>query len=141
MKRRTFAEELQGTGRGHLVQGPFRCRCQREMTAHELFDATPYDDIDGDWRCWVCISDKDREEQAAREAALPWPTEEQLNDVRAKRDLFLLKTDWTELPSNQMRFTDTEREAWASYRQTVRDVVTQAKAGHKVDFPPLPTQE
>ena len=45
--------------------------------------------------------------------------------VRAKRDVLLLYSDWTELPSAAQRLTPTLLSAYAEYRQALRDITTQ----------------
>ena len=41
--------------------------------------------------------------------------------VRAKRDQLLKDSDWTQLPD-----TPADKEAWATYRQALRDLPTTA---------------
>ena len=41
--------------------------------------------------------------------------------VRAKRDQLLKDSDWTQLPD-----TPADKEAWATYRQALRDLPTSA---------------
>lgn len=136
--RQTYADHLKNIGREDLLDGRlFACVCRRKMDPASLFDVRDEDDVDGEFCCAICTSAKDREAAAAAEAALPWPTEEQLNDLRAARDVALLRSDWTQLPDNQARLSEAERQAWIDYRQQWRDLVTAAKEGRRVD-PPVP---
>lgn len=49
------------------------------------------------------------------DSALAWA------DVRRRRDGFLSHSDWTQLPDVPL----TTKEAWATYRQELRDITTQ----------------
>ena len=50
------------------------------------------------------------------------PDKEQLTrKIRKTRNKLLLATDWVELPSNQARFTESEKVELALYRQALRD--------------------
>jgi hypothetical protein len=138
MSRKTYAEHLTEIGREELLPGPFRCACNRHVMAADLFDVTVYDDLDGDFRCTVCVSQKDREELLVLEAQIEWPTEENMNDLRAVRDQLLLRSDWSQLPDNQTRLTDAEKASWSAYRASVRQVVPDAKLGVRTPFPPQP---
>lgn len=44
-----------------------------------------------------------------------WPT------IRARRDVLIAKTDWTQLPDVPL----ATKAAWAEYRQALRDITTQ----------------
>lgn len=45
--------------------------------------------------------------------------------VIAKRNQLLFESDWVDLPSSQGRLNDSQKTAWASYRQALRDLTTQ----------------
>lgn len=42
--------------------------------------------------------------------------------ARKRQHLELTLSDWTELPSNQARKSQEWRDAWAQYRQALRDI-------------------
>lgn len=42
--------------------------------------------------------------------------------VIQRRHSLLANSDWTELPSNQARKSQAWRDAWAAYRQALRDI-------------------
>lgn len=42
--------------------------------------------------------------------------------ILKKRNTLLANSDWTELPSNQARKSEEWRQAWAAYRQALRDI-------------------
>ena len=50
-------------------------------------------------------------------------TEQQWTEVRAERNRRLLDCDWTQLPDAPL--SDTDKQAWADYRQELRDITTQ----------------
>ena len=41
-------------------------------------------------------------------------------DVRVQRDCLLIDSDWTQFPDSPL--SDTQKSAWATYRQTLRDI-------------------
>ena len=56
-----------------------------------------------------------------------------MQEVRWKRDILLLESDWTQLPD-----APVDREAWATYRQALRDFPETWTAGPEADFPDTP---
>ena len=65
----------------------------------------------------------------------PPPTEEELAaSIRAERDALLVQTDWTQLPD----VPEPTREAWADYRQALRDIPQQEGFPHTVNWPEKP---
>ena len=64
------------------------------------------------------------EEIAAEAAAVAAELEARalraLSDMRAVRDRLLTECDWTQLPDAAL--TAEQREAWAAYRQALRDL-------------------
>lgn len=46
--------------------------------------------------------------------------EKSINEIRAERDQLLAASDWTQLPDAPL--TQAEKQAWAAYRQTLRDL-------------------
>jgi hypothetical protein len=49
------------------------------------------------------------------------------------RDRLLVESDWSQLPD-----APVDREAWATYRQTLRDFPATWTAGPEADFPDTP---
>jgi hypothetical protein len=43
----------------------------------------------------------------------------------AKRNQLLLESDWSDLPVRQLSMSDEQKAAWATYRQTLRDLTDQ----------------
>ena len=56
-------------------------------------------------------------------------------DVRSKRDSYLERCDWTTLPD--VPLSDTQRAAWAAYRQALRDITEQVDP-LRIKWPDLP---
>lgn len=54
--------------------------------------------------------------------------------VRAKRDGLLINSDWTQVDDSPV-----DKSAWATYRQSLRDVPTQAGFPNSVTWPSEPT--
>jgi len=70
--------------------------------------------IDGVWTQNYIVSDLSADESAAKVGA-------QWNVIRAERNKLLVESDWTQLPD-----APVNAAAWATYRQALRDVTTQA---------------
>lgn len=58
------------------------------------------------------------------------------NCMRTLRDGLLTSSDWTQLPDNDL--TDAQRQAWATYRQQLRDFPATWTPGPTADFPDPP---
>jgi hypothetical protein len=63
-------------------------------------------------------------------------TQEQESDVLAKRNSLLQQSDWTQIPNNPL--TPEQQEAWAIYRQELRDVTSQSGYPFNVIWPTPP---
>ena len=61
------------------------------------------------------------------------PAEWWAERMRNHRDRLLKESDWTQLPD-----ATCDREAWATYRQTLRDFPASWTAGPEADFPDTP---
>ena len=70
--------------------------------------------IDGVWTQTYIVSDLDAEASAAKVSA-QWAV------VRAERNKLLADCDWTQLPD-----ASADATAWAEYRQSLRDITSQA---------------
>jgi hypothetical protein len=66
-------------------------------------------------------------------APTPAQTEEQ---IRQQRNVLLARSDWTQLPDAQL--TTEQKAEWATYRQALRDVTTQAGFPGTIDWPVAP---
>jgi hypothetical protein len=70
--------------------------------------------IDGVWTQNYTVSDLSADESAAK-------VEAQWNVIRAERNRLLVASDWTQLPD-----APVDAAAWATYRQALRDITTEA---------------
>jgi hypothetical protein len=61
------------------------------------------------------------------------PDEHLLERMRNHRDRLLKESDWT-----QVADAPVDREAWATYRQTLRDFPATWTPGSEADFPDTP---
>jgi hypothetical protein len=78
------------------------------------------------------------EEEAAflaeRDALNSSKTDRQQLRVRTRRDELLARCDWTQLPDSPV-----DHQAWANYRQALRDVPSQSGFPYSVVWPEAPT--
>lgn len=58
--------------------------------------------------------------------------------ANAKRTQLLVESDFSDLPATQARFTDAEKTAWATYRQSLRDITKQQGYPWDVQWPTKP---
>lgn len=78
--------------------------------------------------------------EAALVPSVPEPTEEQQEmQVRAARNSLLTLCDWTQLDDAPL--TAEQKQAWAEYRQALRDVPEQAGFPDAVIWPSTPETE
>ena len=61
------------------------------------------------------------------------PAEYFLERMRLHRDRLLKESDWTQLPD-----APVDQQAWATYRQALRDFPATWTAGPEADFPDTP---
>jgi hypothetical protein len=82
--------------------------------------------VDGEWlQAWE-VTDFSSEEIAER-------TEAKAAEVRADRNQRLAACDWTQLPDSP-----ADHEAWAVYRQALRDLTSQAGFPWNINWPEEP---
>lgn len=55
-----------------------------------------------------------------------------------KRTKLLVESDFSDLPVTQARFTDVEKNAWATYRQALRDITKQQAYPWDIQWPSKP---
>jgi hypothetical protein len=71
-------------------------------------------------------------------STLPVEQEELEIQVIAQRNTLLQNSDWTDTNSGQARLSDDQKTAWANYRQTLRDLPTQAEFPWDPTWPTAP---
>jgi len=59
--------------------------------------------------------------------------EQEAEEARTQRDALLLQSEWTQLPD-----APVDQQAWAEYRQALRDVPEQANFPTDIDWPVKP---
>jgi len=58
------------------------------------------------------------------------------DQIKVKRDELLYASDWTQIPNNPL--TTQAQEAWATYRQALRNITLQSGYPFNVTFPTAP---
>jgi hypothetical protein len=66
----------------------------------------------------------------------PIPEEWLLGRVRLHRNRLLVQSDWAMMPD-----APTDKEAWAAYRQALRDFPATWTPSETVDFPEVPNAD
>ena len=65
------------------------------------------------------------------------PTDDDYTMVmRYQRDRLLADSDWTQIPDSSL--SDSDRQAWATYRQQLRDFPASWTPGPTANFPEPP---
>jgi hypothetical protein len=59
-----------------------------------------------------------------------------IKDVLPKRNSLLYTSDWTQIPNNPL--TNVQQQAWATYRQELRDIPSQSGYPFNVIWPTPP---
>ena len=77
------------------------------------------------YQTWSVVDMTTEEQQEA--------TTKQETIIRGQRNFVLLKCDWTQLPDSTV-----DKGVWATYRQALRDVPTQAGFPWEVTWPTTP---
>jgi hypothetical protein len=72
----------------------------------------------------------------ASEAEIQRRIEQQSERVRTERGNLLFACDWTQVDDSPL--TNLQKAAWATYRQALRDISTQAGFPWTVDWPVAP---
>lgn len=126
----------------------YQCRCFRISTASGFFRVDDRPDLfeRAVWVCQTCASDLQRREEAEYNRALQEYEnnqgrldEDQLNTLRAARDLALSKSDYTQLLDNRTAMGEETSLAWDNYRAAVRAwFVTARDSGVVAPFPDVP---
>ena len=92
-----------------------------------LVEGTPVFSTEGQrWTQTFAVRDMSAEEVASRNDA-------QAVQVRAERNSKLAASDWTQLADST-----ADKAAWATYRQALRDITTQAGFPWTIDWPAQP---
>jgi hypothetical protein len=65
-----------------------------------------------------------------------FPSDDPVENMRYQRGRFLAASDWTQMPDSPL--TAEQKQAWADYRQTLRDFPATWTPGPTADFPDPP---
>lgn len=62
--------------------------------------------------------------------------EQDLQWIREERTKRLIESDWTQLPNSPL--SEASKQAWADYRQALRDITQTYQLGQPFSFPAKP---
>ena len=99
------AEILNDAGADVVLEGP-----QAQPTRYQTAFRDGVEQIDGQWFTKYSVADVSDEAKAAKDA-------EQAKSVREQRNTKLANCDWTQLADST-----ADKQAWATYRQALRDI-------------------
>ena len=117
----TTPEILDSLGADVVLEGP-----QAQPTRYQVAFADGVEQIDGAWYTKYSVADMDDETKATKDA-------EQAKSVRDQRNTKLAESDWT-----QVADAPVDKQAWATYRQALRDITTQTGFPWEVTWPDAP---
>jgi hypothetical protein len=117
----TTPEVLEALGADVVFEGP-----QAQPTRYQVAFADGVEQIEGKWYTKYSVADMDAEAIAAKDA-------EQATSVRQQRTDKLKDSDWT-----QVADSTADKAAWATYRQALRDITSQAGFPWTIDWPTNP---
>ena len=104
-----------------VFEGP-----QASPTRYQTAFANGVEQIDGKWYTKYSVADMDAEGIAAVDA-------QHAASVRTERDKKLKDTDWT-----QVADAPVDKTAWATYRQSLRDITAQTGFPWEITWPTQP---
>jgi len=108
----------------HLLDGPLATAQTYDNYLEGHFDPDEYVVIDG-----VATAKSDAEIEAKRKA-------DALVEMKVRRNNILITTDWTQLSDNPL--TTEQRQAWATYRQALRDLPANTTDPRNPTWPTKP---
>lgn len=122
----SFPEQLTGELIGDMgfdvvLEGP-----QAQPTRYQTAFRDGVEEVNGKWFTKYSVADMDDETKAAKDA-------EQAKSMRVTRNAKLAESDWTQLADSP-----ENKAAWATYRQALRDIPTQAGFPWEVQWPTQP---
>lgn len=97
-----------------------------DPSTHKVVQAAAPVLVDGTWQIVKTVAEKSQEEVGVEQ-------EQAAFDAREERNNLLRESDWTQVPD-----APVDREAWALYRQALRDITTQEGFPSNVVFPTKP---
>jgi len=118
---RTTDEVLEALGADVVFEGP-----QAQPTRYQIAYRDGVQQMDGKWYTKYSVADMDAEAIVAKDA-------EQAKAVRDTRNQKLKDSDWT-----QVADAPVDKAAWATYRQALRDITSQAGFPWDIQWPTQP---
>jgi hypothetical protein len=104
-----------------VFEGP-----QAQPTRYQVGFADGVVEIDGKWYTKYSVADMDQEAKTAKDT-------EQAEKNRSQRTQMLKDSDWT-----QVADAPVDQAAWATYRQALRDITSQAGFPWSITWPEAP---
>ncbi len=104
-----------------VFEGP-----QAQPTRYQVAFRDGVEQIDGKWYTKYSVADMEQEAKDALDAS-------QAASQRAYRNTLLSDCDWTQLPD-----APVNTQAWANYRQALRDVTSQTGFPWDIQWPEKP---
>ena len=95
-------------------------------TRYQIAFRDGVEQIEGKWYTKYSVSDLDDEGKALKDA-------EQAKNIRQNRDKMLEESDWTQLSD-----APVDKQAWADYRQALRDLPSQIGFPWEITYPEKP---
>lgn len=117
----TTTEILDNLGADVVFEGP-----QASPTRYQFSFADGVEQTGGKWYTKWSVADMSAEAIAAKDA-------EQAASMRKQRDEKLAECDWTQVDD-----APVDKAAWATYRQTLRDVTAQSGFPWTITWPSKP---
>lgn len=114
-------EVMEAIGVDPVLEGP-----QAQPTRYQVAFRDGVEQIDGQWYTKYSVTDMDDEAKAATDAA-------QAQSIRDQRKTKLADSDWTQVADSPV-----DKEAWAAYRQALRDITVQAGFPWDINWPVAP---
>ena len=114
-------EWLNAHGADVVLEGP-----QAQPTRYQVGYRDGVQQIEGQWFTKYSVADMDAEAIAATDA-------NQAKNVRVQRTSLLKDSDWTQIADST-----ANKQAWATYRQALRDISAQSGFPWEVTWPDQP---
>ena len=114
-------EILHENGADPVLEGP-----QANPTRYQMAFRDGVEEINGQWFTKYSVADLTDEQKAAKDA-------EQAKSVREDRNKRLSECDWTQLSDSKV-----DKDAWATYRQALRDLPKSEGFPWQITWPVAP---
>ena len=106
------AEDYDALGVDPVLEGP-----QPTATQFQYVYRDGVEEVGGQWFTKYSVADMDQ-------AQIDALTASQWDSIRAERNAKLASCDWTQLDDTPL--SNTQKQAWATYRQELRDITKQS---------------